>query len=961
MQTTPPVPPVIRANDQDADPAKVPEALLRQWFEQALLQAPDDRDNWLGKQLDDVDMIAAVRRLLKADQDAGALDLSPLERACRIGDAQTADEGWIGQRIGPFRLTAVLGQGGMAAVFLGEREEGDFRQRVAIKILRRGLYSDVERRLFRRERQALAALSHPNIAHFIDGGMTESGLPFLAMEFVDGRTLTDYVRLAALNLRERLALVAVICRAVGAAHANLIVHRDIKPSNILVTSAGEVKLLDFGIAKLLDDGDDSATRTGMVALTPGYAAPEQFDGGVISTATDVYALGVLLHELLLGVRPDSADPGNRRPSDRIVPTRNSPDAALGPAALRTRLRGDIDNIVMKCLATEPARRYRSADELADDIDRHLSARPVTAHPPSRWYRTAKFVQRHRGGVLVSALFLVGLMASLGVALWQAGVARQEAVRANTVRDFVVGVFGAARAELPRDLRPTPEFLLKQASERIDQDAFLDDATRADVLQTIGEVWLSLSDFDAADRAFAKAQTLSPTSLGELDNAELYVLRSDTWHRAGRDGDAIRSIDAALPILRQHASPMLLRALSVKAAATGTIGQPDQALALQQEAVALAVGQFGSDSVEALAAGLAQGRMLVGLQRYPQAQALIRPLLARWRERHAPEDDRYLGALESLVVASDAIGDSADSETSLREMLALKLRIYPSPHDSIATTTRSLAQVLGRGANPAESETLFADALEMQVAIFGKDHSAVAATLDAWGVILASQRRFDEADSRYREVLGICLRGKLTDEVCPRARNNLGQALYRRSRYAEAEQQMRIALDERRQLFGADHPSIAYSLSTLANVAAVQGKHADAVTLSGEALGILDRTGHAGSREASLIRYGYAQALALAGRDDEALMEIDRALADWRRLSPDGHAREVGMLVQKAQSLRSLGRTDALRASVDEAIALRVPATELAETTRNLLRDLSGRADVYPPQAPTAAPPSPAGR
>ncbi len=286
-------------------------ARLRELFAAAVEVEYAARPAWIAAHVADVGDRVALEGLLAADQsDEGYLDTSADEHVARMAaDEALRTEGLIGETIGAFRLTQLLGSGGMAAVFLGEREGGDFRQRVAVKLLRRGLYSEVEQRLFRRERQLLAALDHPHIAHLIDGGVTAGGIPYLVLEYVDGVPITQYAADRRLGVRVRVELFLIVCRAVEAAHRMLIVHRDIKPANILVGGEGTVKLLDFGIAKLLDDDEESPT---VGVFTPEYAAPEQLTGAPVTTATDVYALGVLLHELLIGQRPR----GNptRRPS-----------------------------------------------------------------------------------------------------------------------------------------------------------------------------------------------------------------------------------------------------------------------------------------------------------------------------------------------------------------------------------------------------------------------------------------------------------------------------------------------------------------------------------------------------------------------------------------------------------------------------------------------------------------------
>ncbi|HRQ63676.1 MAG TPA: serine/threonine-protein kinase, partial [Xanthomonadaceae bacterium] len=546
---------------------------IRDLFEAALGIEPNARTAWLQAHCPDPDRRIAVERMLDADRsDDPPIAIDPARLAQNIGE-DTAEFTWSpGHRIGDCELLRVLGEGGSSTVYLARRNIEGVDQQVALKLLHRGLHTPESQRQFRRERQVLARLAHPNIAHMLDGGVTDTGMPYLVMEFVDGLPITAHADQEGLGLRERLRLMVTVARAVATAHQSLIVHRDIKPSNILVTAEGNAKLLDFGIAKLLDeDFGDVVTRTGYAPMTPRYAAPEQFSGGTISTATDVYALGVVLHELLLGDTPASGD--TRRPSLRAgTTTGRGSDPLLPPTRLRAALRGDLDNILMKALAEEPERRYAHAAEFAEDIEHHLASRPVRAHPPSAWYRTRKFVGRHRGGVLLTALFALGLVASLALALWQADVARQEAARANAVRDFVVDLFESARVRLPRDQRPTPEALVRQARMRLDAATGLDARTRMDILRTLGEVLLSQSALGDAEAAFAEALALA-RGLAVPDAAhELRVLRADARQRAGQHASALADLDDSLVALRHADAPLLPRALAVAAAAR--LGQGD---------------------------------------------------------------------------------------------------------------------------------------------------------------------------------------------------------------------------------------------------------------------------------------------------------------------------------------------------------------------------------------------------
>jgi serine/threonine-protein kinase len=924
---------------------------MRDWFD-ALIDAPAaSREAWLDAHVSHPADRAALRALLDADAAAGLLDEPAEQRAERIGTLPEPNADLlIGRRFGAFRATQVIGRGGMSVVYLGERDDGPVAQRAAIKVLRRGMYSAVEQGLFRREQKALASLSHPDIAYLIDGGFTEAGLPFLVLEYVDGRAVTEHADSSALALRERLTLFVSICRAVAAAHRQLIVHRDLKPSNILVTAEGRVKLLDFGIAKLLDDDAELPTRTGYGALTPEYAAPEQLHGEPVTTSTDVYALGVLLHELLTGQRPASDGATLRRPSS--VRFESARDAASTASHAATRvapaeLRGDLDNILLMALAAEPERRYRSAAELGDDLQRHLDGRPVFAHPPSRWYRTRKFLVRHRGGVAVGAVALTAILASAAITAWQAVIAQREAVRANLVRDFVVEVFESARTSLPRDQRPTPEALVEQAGARLTAMPAVDTATRIDLLRTLASVWLSLSKFDAADAALGEALALA-TARGDAKSArEIALTRAVGWQRSGRNAEASTVFAEAIPALERATSPLLTQALSAHAEALLALGRADEAIATSSRAVAAAARASGEDSLEHLAARLEHGALLAGMERHPEAVAILDPALDQWRARGGPDDDRYLRGLQALAASSRALGTLTDAEGMYRDLLALHRRLYTAPHDAIAGALRSLATALADVERNAEAFALLDEALAMQRAVLAPDHVEQVVTLDRRGVIHAKLRDFAAAETAYAEAAAICERAALADEACSRVHNNRGQNFYRQGRLVEAEQQMRLALAQRRQRFGDDHLTVAVSLSTLGNVIERAGRHDEAVAMQREALATMNRLGMADTRDYALIRFSLALALQAAGEHTAALETNDAALALWRAKVPDGRSRELTMLVLKIQILTALDRTDAAREVAEVAIALDVDPSRIPPREKDVLRAASGRPALYP--------------
>jgi tetratricopeptide (TPR) repeat protein/tRNA A-37 threonylcarbamoyl transferase component Bud32 len=370
-----------------------------------------------------------VERLLAAHARADALIDTP---AAAHWPAEAVS--WEGHRIGPYRVVRELGRGGMGAVYLAERADGQYEQRVALKLIKRGMDTEQVLDRFRAERQILASLDHPNIARLLDGGSTEQGTPFFAMEYIEGDPIDAYADRKQLSVEERVQLFLQVCGAVAYAHQHLVIHRDIKPLNVLVTADGTPKLLDFGIAKVLHPDADEATSTvtGMRLLTPEYASPEQVDGRHATTVSDVYSLGVVLYELLTGRSPYR--PKSRTPIDVVEAVRTTdperPSAASSTGKLRKRLRGDLDTILLTALRKEPDRRYQSVDQLATDLRRHLDGRPVRARPDTFGYRAGKFVRRNRVAVAAGTLVALAMVAGTVATAYQARQARAAQARAE---------------------------------------------------------------------------------------------------------------------------------------------------------------------------------------------------------------------------------------------------------------------------------------------------------------------------------------------------------------------------------------------------------------------------------------------------------------------------------------------------------------------------------------------------
>jgi serine/threonine-protein kinase len=496
-----------------------------------------DRSAWLARETEGDDALRSeVESLITISETAEAR----LEAgAAAFIESDDGDVSLEGQRLGPYHVRQRVGAGGMGAVYEAVRADDQYHQRVAIKVVQRGLASDISLLRFRRERQILANLDHPNIARLLDGGVTADGRPFLVMEFVEGEPITAWCDTRRIGIDERLALFSQICAAASHAHKNLVVHRDIKPGNILVTPDGTVKLLDFGIAKLLDTEDTAdstpATRPETRVFTPEYASPEQINGDALTTSTDVYSLGVVLFELLAGRRPfalrghelTNAIFSNDAPAPSGVVTAEAA-ANRGEASavrLTRRLRGDLDVVTLTALRREPDRRYRSVDALADDLQRHRDGFAISARRDSRSYRIAKFVQRNRGAVAAAGVAVAAVISGAAVALYQAHSARLERDharfeqgRATQVASFLQELLGAGDESWVSPTRiavsnPTLLQALDSAARRLPRELPGEPLIRASLHRTVGRAYLSQSRYADAYAQLDSAYLIHRRELG----------------------------------------------------------------------------------------------------------------------------------------------------------------------------------------------------------------------------------------------------------------------------------------------------------------------------------------------------------------------------------------------------------------------------------------------------------------
>jgi len=919
---------------------------LKSMFEAALALPPTERAPWLQRECADAGMRDRVLALLAADAgvDAGVLDLPALELARRIEvepPSLDADR-FIGTQIGAFRLQRLIGQGGMAAVFLAERISADFVQRVAVKLLRRGLFSALEQKLFRRERQALALLSHPNIAQLIDGGVNESGVAYLAMEYVDGLPLTDYCGERQLGTAARLLLFVSVCRAVDAAHRALIVHRDIKPSNILVTADGTVKLLDFGIAKLLEGDTDTPTQTEAAPLTPEYAAPEQFDGRAITTATDVHALGILLHELLTGGRPERDS--DSKPSQRVgLLSHDLSTLPLEPAALRRLLKGDLDNIIIKATEAEPLRRYANAGVLADDIERHLQGQPVQAHPPSGWYRARKFVRRHRDTAAITVLLVLGMLVSMITALWQAEVARNEAARANAVRDFLVGALQAGRNKLTREQRPTLSDLVAAARKNVDADTALDAETRAEVLSTLAEVSWSAGDFAAAGSLFQRAVEAREALL--LGSGPRTTQMRGRWAELLIDSGAHREAQHVLDAISPEAftrSDDSAVAIGISRAMVRLLnGNTPAALADLSRLRELGDAVFAADIQKQLEVRLAVGGIYAYARSYQDAAALLKPTLAEWSRRGLPENAFIATAMSNLTTVLRGSGDAAGSVSMGRESLALHQRIYQPNHPDIALAMANLATHLASAGDLVEARTLHEQAMTIRRSAYGSESVKLLSSLAGLAQIERTERNFDAALSHMREAERICRIGdNLVQPNCPRMLHNVAFALFQLDRFEEAERIAQETLLLVEKSSGSEHVDAALAWALLARIAAGVKTYDLALERGARAQSLMEANPNTSPEALHLLRLTRAECLLGLGRYQEAIDEINGLLPAWKKFSSPTHFQLIAMYEVRAHAELGLGDAKAARASAEDALALGVDPKLVKPETLAFLRAIA---------------------
>jgi serine/threonine-protein kinase len=929
-------------------------------FQAAMDTAPGRRAEYVaGACGDDAELRREVESLLQSAAETVGFLVNPIQAAAQAVADQPP---MAGRRIGPYEILRPLGEGGMGSVFLAARADEHYERQVAIKLMHSALgASESMQARFRAERQILANLDHPNIARLLDGGVTSLGgpagsqsVPYLVMEYVDGAAIDQYCQRRRLSIEERLRLFLVVCAAVEYAHNNLVVHRDIKPANILVTNAGVPKLLDFGIAKLLDPefGDDAAVRTRASErlMTPEYASPEQIRGEAVTTSTDVHALGVLLYELLTAQRPFRV--ATKSPLEVALliceqePKLPSVVAAASEetAADARQLKGDLDNIVLMAMRKEPSRRYASVAQMAADVRAYLEGYPLIARTDRWGYRSQKFVRRHRFGVtagVAAVLALVGFAIAMGVL---AKRATREQEIAQRQAQFLSDMFQASTPEQARGRTISARDLLDRGAQRVNHQFAAQPEVRAYLLESIASAYRSLGVLDEAEKLAQQSYDLKVRLNGAMSPANASVL------------DLLATM-IRLQGQYQRAEPLFRRLLATQRKALGensldtANAQADLGECLYLEnkdaeaetnlRAALTIQQrHGAD----LGSGTRNYLALV-LERkgeYPEAKTLLREAAEIEKRTLGTDSPDHARTLHNLASAYLDSGDLVNAEQMLREALAIRRKVLGNDHPDLMYGLNNLSVVLLTKGDWAGSEQFAREGLSLTQRVLAPDNPGIAAAHNGLARVLEAQGKLDAAAQEYQKALDV-LRAANQSGGWSANQINMNFSILEldRRQYAEAERRSRQSLDNFRKLGGEDTPLFSNALIEVAEDRLFQGDAAGAEPLLRQALKIRQgkyRPGHAAiifaqSRlgEALVAEGKFAEAEPILRQAVAAAQHAEFPLAVWQVAEPQsalaaclaasGHTAEADQLMAASRAGLQKDPRNVFRRPASERLAI----------------------------------------
>jgi serine/threonine-protein kinase len=813
-------------------------ARIKELFEAAADLPPQERTALLESECGgDASLRQEIKSLLESDAQSGGFIEQPVSAIPRDLFPEVEESSLAGRQFGAYQIIREVGRGGLGSVYLAARSDDEYRKEVAIKLVRRGLDTEDILRRFRTERQILAQLDHPNIARLIDGGTTDEGLPYFVMEYVEGEPVSRYCDAHALSITDRLNLFRKVCAAVTYAHQNLVIHRDLKPSNILVTPEGEPKLLDFGIAKLLGAEEELLAQTvpSLRVMTPEYASPEQVKGERVTTTSDVYSLGVLLYELLTGQRPyrlKTRTPDEivraiteqepERPST-VIPERDEKSKFDPPQADRNSkfLRGDLDNIVLKAMRKEPARRYPSVGQFSEDIRRHLEGLPVIARKDTFAYRTGKFIRRHRLSVVTATLIFLTLIGGVVTTTRQAKIAtaerdraRRQTARAERVTAFLQNVLGFsdpgwASSNPQRKRDATVAEALVEAARRAETELAGEPEALAAVHFTIGTTYRVQSRLPEAEPHLRKALEIRRRVLGDThpETAQSMVALAE-WHLlSGEHRDAELLFLEALPVFRATRD---MKWLAIGLADYGYLkmstGDYATAEALLREGVEVSASLQGADRVPRAIIFTSLGTARVQQGDFVEAARLVQQSIDEYRALPGEPRAELATALQTLGNIYMLQGHYEQAETLLREAFDQCKNVLGENHQFTAGPLLILAELYYRRENYAKALSEIERAMQIQQNALPAEHVDLAWSTVTLAKILTRTGALTDAEAHLRAALAKLASAMPQDHPnMASARGALGECLALQGRHAEAEALLLDSYDIAQKRFGPADP------------------------------------------------------------------------------------------------------------------------------------------------------------
>jgi serine/threonine protein kinase/tetratricopeptide (TPR) repeat protein len=821
---------------------------LQALFAAAVELPPTQRAQMLARECaDDPQLLAELESLLDSDARFCGTTAQPIASGLTELIPSVAPHALTGQRVGSYELREEIGHGGMGTVYRAERVDGSVTQQVAIKFVRRELLDALTLKRFQLERQVMATLKHPNIARLLDASQLDDGTPYYVMEYVDGIAITEYSDRARLDVRERVNLLRKVCGAVAEAHRELVVHRDLKPGNILVDSSGNPKLLDFGIAKPLHAAsttDHEDTGTAHRFFSPQYAAPEQLEGARVGVACDVYALGLLLYELLAGCRPFELAGLSAGQAERLIKevppsapsNRLARDSVTGIQA--RQLRGDLDGIVMRCLRKSPSDRYASVEQLEADLENYLSGRPVQARGGHRWYRAQKFVLRNKLAVSAGLLLSLSLVGGAAAFALEAHIANRRAAELEQVSKFQADML--EQIDPPRAGQLLSSGIKAQYAQALAR-AEVPDAERANLIAAFDKQWQDINATDAAreliDGALVKpAVTAIDAKFKDQPpvDASLSEVLGERYLDWGLFDAAQPLLERALATRRRElgvddpATLQSLDAMGVLLQGRGKFAKAEDAL---RDALERRTRVLGAEHRDTLTTMNELAEVLALLGKLDEAERLVRQSLESHRRTIGMDDRGSLIALNELGFVLRQEGKLSEAEPLFRQSLEGRRRVLGPDHPLTLVAANSLAEVLRAQGKSTEAEAYLRADLETSRRIHGELHQETLKMINAMGAVSFDLGKQAEAEAYYRDALEKSRRvlGPDNSDTLVYASNVAG-VLVQQGKISEAEPYLLDVLERRRRIFGPESSEALKSSIRLATLWQHQHRSAEVIKL-----------------------------------------------------------------------------------------------------------------------------------